>query len=219
MVQDIKTSIQRQEEDARKHLCSHFTKAGKLLPGRNYPKIFDEKIIGKLTKVKERVVEIEERILEVSKKTSNMFKYTPKVNAKSKKRSQKENRRKAKKRKDSRKDINIQKVREFISNSSNLKVIQSQNLKLEALAMLSLSQVKNLQLMYEDGQRSDEPTHLISDYIENFPRKESYLSETDTDAKDDSDDIDSDNDINDDSDDTDNDDIDIDDNDDVDNNH
>ena len=69
--------------------------------------------------------------------------------------------------------------------------------------------------MYEDGQLSDECTHLISDYIENFPRKESYLSETDTDAKDDSDDID----INDDSDDTVNDDVDIDDNDEVDNNH
>ena len=75
--------------------------------------------------------------------------------------------------------------------------------------MLSLSQVKYLQLMYEDGQLSDESTHLISDY-----------SETDTDAKDDSDDIDNDdNDINDDSDDTVNDDIDIDDNDEVDNNH
>ena len=127
---------------------------------------------------------------------------------------------KPKKRKDSRKEIKIQKVREFILNSSTPKVIQSQNLKLEALAMLSLSQVKYLQLMYEDGQLSDESTHLISDYIENFPRKESYLSETDTDAKDDSDDIDNDeNDINDDSDDTVNDDIDIDDNDEVDNNH
>ena len=105
-------------------------------------------------------------------------------------------------------------MREFISNSSTSTVIQSQNLKLEALAILSLSQVKYLQLMYEDGQLSDESTHLISDYIENFPRKESYLSETDTDAKDDSDDID-----NDDSDDTVNDDIDIDDNDEVDNNH
>ena len=91
--------------------------------------------------------------------------------------------------------------------------------------MLSLSQVKYLQLMYEDGQLFDESTHLISEDIENFPRKESYLSESDTDAKDDSDDIDSDdidtddNDINDDSDATVNDDIDIDDNDEVDNNH
>ena len=62
--------------------------------------------------------------------------------------------------------------------------------------------------------------YLTSLHIENFPRKESYLSETDTDAKDDSDDIENDdNDINDDSDDTVNDDIDIDDNDEVDNNH
>ena len=103
-----------------------------------------------------------------------MFKYTPKVNAKSKKRSQKENRRKAKKRKDSTKKINIQKVLEFISNSSTSKVIQSQNLKLEALAMLSLSQVKYLQLMYEDGQLSDESTHLISDYIEKVYLRNRY---------------------------------------------
>ena len=57
MVQDIKTSTQKQEEDAKKHLCTHFSKAGKLLPGYNHPKTFDEKLIGKLIKVEESVIE------------------------------------------------------------------------------------------------------------------------------------------------------------------
>ena len=129
MVQDIKTSIQKQEEDAKKHLCTYFSKAGKLLPGHNHPKTFDEKLIGKLIKVKERVIEIEESLKEKLEKTSNMFQYAPHVNAKTKKRSQKENRRKAKRRKVSRKAANIQKVREFISNASASEVIQIQNLK------------------------------------------------------------------------------------------
>ena len=81
----------------------HFSKAGKLLPGHNHPKTFDEKRIGKLIKVKERVIEIEESLKEKLEKTSNMFQYAPHVNAKTKKRSQKENRRKAKRWKVSRK--------------------------------------------------------------------------------------------------------------------
>ena len=77
MVQDIKTSIQKQEEDVKKHLCTHFSKAGKLLPGHNHPKTFHEKLIGKLIKVKERVIEIEESLKEKLQKTSNMFHYPP----------------------------------------------------------------------------------------------------------------------------------------------
>ena len=69
MVQDIKTSIQKQEECAKKHFCNHFSKAGKLLPGHNHPKTFDEKLIGKLIKVKERVIEIEESLKEKLEKT------------------------------------------------------------------------------------------------------------------------------------------------------
>ena len=136
MVQDIKTSIQNQEEDAKKHLCTHFYKAGKLLPGHNNPKTFDEKLNGKLIKVKERVIEIEESLKEKLEKTSNMFQYAPHVNAKTKKRSQKENRRKAKRWKVLRKAANIQKVREFISNASASEVIQILNLKLEALSYI-----------------------------------------------------------------------------------
>ena len=41
--------------------------------------------------------------------------------------------------------------------------------------------------MYEDGQLSDESVHLISEYIENFPRTESHLSELDNDNVDDCD--------------------------------
>ena len=99
----------------------------------------------------------------------------------------KSNRRKAKKRKVSRKAISKQKVRAFISNASSSEIIQSQNLNLEALATISLPQVKYLHLMYEDGQLSDESVHLISEYIENFPRKESHLSELDNDNVDDCD--------------------------------
>ena len=87
MVQDIKTSMQKQEEDVKKHLCTHFSKAGKLLPGHNHPKTFDEKLIGKLIKVKERVIEIKESLKEKLEKTSNMFQYAPHLNAKTKKRS------------------------------------------------------------------------------------------------------------------------------------
>ena len=36
----------------KKHLCIHFSKAGKLLPGHNHLKTFDEKLIGKLTRLK-----------------------------------------------------------------------------------------------------------------------------------------------------------------------
>ena len=186
MVQDIKTSTQKQEEDAKKHLCTHFSKAGKLLPGYNHPKTFDEKLIGRLIKVEESVIEIEESLKEKLEKTSNMFQYAPHLNAKTKKRSQKENRRKAKRRKVSRKAANIQKVREFISNASASEVIQIQNLKLEALSTLSLCQVKYLQLMYEDRQLSTESVNLISEYVDNFPRKQNTNLEPDNAYDDDS---------------------------------
>ena len=84
MVQDIKTSIQTQEKEAKKHLSTNFSKAGKLLPGHNHPKTFDENFIGKVIKVKERVIEIEESLMEKLEKTSNMFQYAPHVNAKTK---------------------------------------------------------------------------------------------------------------------------------------
>ena len=169
-------------------------------------------------KVKERVIEIEESLKEKLEKTSNMFQYAPHVNAKTKKPSQKEIRRKAKRRKVSRKAANIQKVREFISNASASEVIQIQNLKLEALSTLSLCQVKHLQLMYEDRQLSTEAVNLISEYVDNFPRKENTNLEPDNahydDSNDDDDDDDDDKDNNDLDDDADNDDNGDDDNDD-----
>ena len=115
-----------------------------------------------------------------------MFQYAPHVNAKTKKRSQKENRRKAKRWKVSRKAANIQKVREFISNASASEVIQIQNLKLEVLSTLSLCQVKYLQLMHEDRQLSTEAVNLISEYVDNFPRKENTNLEPDNAHDDDS---------------------------------
>ena len=132
------------------------------------------------------MIEIEESLKEKLEKTSNMFQYAPHVNAKTKKRSQKENRRKAKRRKVSRKAANIQKVREFISNASASEVIQIQNLKLEALSTLSLCQVKYLQIMYEDRQLSTEAVNLISEYVDNFPRKENTNLEPDNAHDDDS---------------------------------
>ena len=120
------------------------------------------------------MIEIEEILKEKLEKTSNMFQYAPHVNAKTKKHSQKENRRKAKRWKVSRKAANIQKVREFISNASASEVIQIQNLKLEALSTLSLCQVKYLQLMYEDRQLSTEAVNLISEYVDNFPKKRKH---------------------------------------------
>jgi len=112
------------------------------------------------------------------------------VNAKTKKRSQKENRRKAKRRKVSRKAANIQNVREFISNASASEVIQIQNLKLEALSTLSLCQVKYLQLiyLYEDRQLSTEAVNLISEHVDNFPRKENTNLEPDNGKGDDNND-------------------------------
>ena len=163
--------------------------------------------IGKLINVKERVIEIEESLKEKLEKTSNMFQYAPHVNAKTKKRSQKENQRKAKRRKVSRKAANIQKVREFISNASASEVIQIQNLKLEALSTLSLCQVKYLQLMYEDKKSSPEAVNLITEYVDNFPRKENTNLEPDN-AHDDDSNNDDDDDDNDDDDDKDNNDID-----------
>ena len=158
-------------------------------------------------KVEESVIEIEESLKEKVEKTSNMFQYAPHVNAKTKKRSQKENRRKAKRRKVSRKAANIQKVREFISNASASEVIQIQNLKLEVLSTLSLCQVKYLQLMHEDRQLSTEAVNLISEYVDNFPRKENTNLELDNAYDDDSnidDDDDDDDDIDDDADNDDN---------------
>ena len=148
------------------------------------------------------MIEIEESLKEKLEKTSNMFQYAPHVNAKTKKRSQKENRRKAKRWKVSRKAANIQKVREFISNASASEVIQIQNLKLEVLSTLSLCQVKYLQLMYEDRQLSTEAVNLISEYVDNFPRKENTNLEPDNAHDDDSknDDYDDDDDDNDDDD-------------------
>ena len=78
-------------------------------------------------------------------------------------------------------------MREFISNASASEGIQIQNLKLEALSTLSLSQVKYLQLMYEDRQLSTEAVNLISEYVDNFPRKENTNLEPDN-AHDDDDD-------------------------------
>ena len=206
MVQDIQISIQKLEKDVKEQLCTHYTKGGKLISGHVYPKSFDEKIIGKLTKVRERVLQIEGSLLEKLEKTKNMFKLYKLRNAKSKKRSKKENRRKSKKRKVSRNAINMQKVREFISNaSSSVEVIQSENLNLEALAMISLSQVKYVHLMFEDGQLSDDSVQLISEYVKNFPSKENHHSDPDSDGvdddNDDEDDDDSDDDGDDDSDD------------------
>ena len=151
------------------------------------------------------MIEIEESLKEKLEKTSNMFQYAPHVNAKTKKRSQKENRRKAKRWKVSRKAANIQKVREFISNASASEVIQIQNLKLEVLSTLSLCQVKYLQLMHEDRQLSTEAVNLISEYVDNFPRKENTNLEPDNAHDDDSNNDDDDDD--DDDDDKDNDDI------------
>ena len=74
---------------------------------------------------------------------------------------------------------------------------------MEALSTLSLCQVKYLQLMYEDRQLSTEAVNLISEYVDNFPRKENTNLEPDN-AYDD----DSNNDDDDDDDDKDNDDID-----------
>ena len=140
------------------------------------------------------------------------------MNVKTEKRSQKENRRKAKRRKVSRKAANIQKVREFISNASASasEVIQIQNLKLEVLSTLSLCQVKYLQLMYEERQLSTEAVNLISEYVDNFPRKESINLEPDNahDGDINNDDDDDDKDNNDIDDDADNDDNGDDDNDD-----
>ena len=95
---------------------------------------------------------------------------------------------------------NIQKMREFISNASASEVIQIQNLKLEDLSTLSLCQVKYQQLMSEDRQLSTEAVDLISEYVDNFPRKENTNLEPDNALDDDSN--------NDDDDDKDNDDID-----------
>ena len=81
---------------------------------------------------------------------------------------------------------NIQKVREFISNASASEVIQIQNLKLEALSTLSLCQVKYQQLMSEDRQLSTEAVNLISEYVDNFPRKENTNLEPDNAHDDDS---------------------------------
>ena len=154
------------------------------------------------------MIEKEESLKEKLEKTSNMFQYAPHVNAKTKKRSQKENRRKAKRWQVSRKAANIQKVREFISNASASEVIQIQNLKLEGLSTLSLCQVKYLQLMYEDRQLSTEAVNLISEYVDNFPRKENTNLEPDNAHDDDSNGDDDDDDDNDDDDDIDNNDID-----------
>ena len=154
------------------------------------------------------MIDIEESLKEKLEKTSNMFQYAPHVNAKTKKRSQKENRRKAKRWKVSRKAANIQKVREFISNASASEVIQIQNLKLEALSTLSLCQVKYLQLMYEDWQLSTEAVNLISEYVDNFPRKQNTNLEPDNAYDDDSNNDDDNDDDDNDDDDKDNDDID-----------
>lgn len=63
---------------------------------------------------------------------------------------------------------------------------------MEALSALSLCQVKYLQLMYEDRQQSTEAVNLISEYVDNFPRKENSNLEPDNAHDDDSDDANSD---------------------------
>ena len=74
---------------------------------------------------------------------------------------------------------------------------------MDALSTLSLCQVKYLQLMYEDRQLSTEAVNLISECVDNFPRKGNSNLEPDNAHDDDSDDAD-----NDDNGDDDNDDID-----------
>ena len=59
-------------------------------------------------------------------------------------------------------------VRQFISND-----FTSQNLRLEAFATLSLSQVKNLQMLHEDRQLSVESVQLINEYVKDLdPRND-----------------------------------------------
>ena len=98
-------------------------------------------------------------------------------------------------------------MRQFISNASASEVIQIQNLKLEVLSTLSLFQVKYLQLMY---LLSTKAVNLISEYVDNFPRKENTNLEPDNahddHSNDDDDDDDDDKDNSDMDDDADNDD-------------
>ena len=102
------------------------------------------------------------------------------------------------------------KCENLFSNASASEVIQIQNLKLEVLStlILSLCHVKYLQLMYEERQLSTEAVNLISEYVDNFPRKENTNLEPDNAHDDDSnnDDDDDDKDNNDIDDDEDNDD-------------
>ena len=71
-VRDIKTVIQTHEENAKKRLRSHFSKAGKLLSVHSYTKLFDENIIGKLKKVEGRTLVIEASLAEKLEKSRNI---------------------------------------------------------------------------------------------------------------------------------------------------
>ena len=76
VVENIKKSIKKEEEDAKNHLSSHFSKSGKILAGHDYAKKFDEEIIGKLIKLQEKVAEIEAFSLSKKlEKTTDMFKH------------------------------------------------------------------------------------------------------------------------------------------------
>ena len=67
----------------------------------------------------------------------------------------------------------------------SFQVIESQNLRLEAFATLLLSQVKYLQMLYEDRQLSDESVQLINEYVKDFPGNNHLEQDNDDDDVDD----------------------------------
>lgn len=134
---------------AKKHFSGLFAKSGKILSGHNCAKEFDEQTIGKVRNINDILTKIEVKLSGELEKCTDMFRQSQPSNRKNKKRSEKQNRRKAKKRKAMRESENVEKVRQLISNTATLEVIDSHNLNVEAQASVSACQIKYLKIIYQ----------------------------------------------------------------------
>ena len=96
---------------------------------------------------------------------------------KSKKRSQKQNKRKSKKRKQQRETNNFKLLHQLISADLNSDVID--NVNVEALASLSVRQVRWLTKMAKNGHLTERAIATAQDYLEGFMEKSEEQLDTD----------------------------------------
>ena len=145
------------------------SKTGKLMRGEEYSKSFDEEVIKRLNEAKEKVNSELKYLNDKHDQCKGMCRGVLLLKNKSKKRSQKQNKRKSKKRKQQRETNNFKLLHQLISADLNSDVID--NVNVEALASLSVRQVRWLTKMAKNGHLTERAIATAQDYLEGFMEK------------------------------------------------